>query len=94
MPLPGVSITLTIGPSFIIVLCNSQTRVTPEELDFDLKALLPRTLFPTALLPLPVRPTKTSVLTSLDEDVFAIDSNKFRLQLQGKYIINKNLAIE
>jgi len=40
--------------------------VTPDELALDVKAFLPRMLFPVALFPLPVRPTKTRVLVALD----------------------------
>ncbi|PKI34828.1 hypothetical protein CRG98_044781, partial [Punica granatum] len=61
--LPGVSITLTVKPSGRTVCCNSQVLVTPDELALDLKALLPRIVFPAALLPLPVLPTRTSVRT-------------------------------
>lgn len=69
MPLPGVSITLTICPSFNSVVCNSHEVDTAEELALDLKTFLPRMVLPVALLPLPVRPTKTTVRPSLDEEV-------------------------
>ena len=65
----GVSMTLTTWPSLSTVLYLSQVLVTPDELALDLKALLPRILLPVALLPLPVRATKTTVRRPLDGEV-------------------------
>lgn len=70
--------TLTIWPSLNIVLCNSQVLVTPEELALDLKDFLPRMLLPVALLPLPVRPTKTRVRTPLEG---AVNSHSSSIEL-------------
>ncbi len=67
--------TLTICPSLSTVLCCSQVLVTPEELALDLKALFPIMLFPVALLPFPVRPTKTIVRTPLDGEVSSQSSS-------------------
>ena len=64
--IPGVSITLITCPSLSTVLWSSVVVVTPDELALDVKAFLPRMLFPVALFPLPVRPTKTRVLVALD----------------------------
>ena len=58
-------ITLIIDPSLVTLLCTSQTRDILEERVIDLKAFFPKMLFPVALLPFPVRPTKTSVFSSL-----------------------------
>ncbi|KVH99414.1 hypothetical protein Ccrd_022357 [Cynara cardunculus var. scolymus] len=63
MLIPGVSITLSIWPSFSTVVLSSEVLVTPAELAFDRNSFVPRILFPVALLPLPVLPTKTRVLS-------------------------------
>jgi len=55
--------------------CISQIRDILEEYLFDLKAFLPRMLFAVALLPFPVRPTKTRVFSSLHQDLRSIISN-------------------
>lgn len=61
---PGVSITLRIWPSFNAVVRSSQVRVTPDDLASETNAFFCKILFPVALFPLPVHPTKTRVLGS------------------------------
>lgn len=61
--------TFKICPSLSTVFCNSQELVTPDELALDLKDFFPRMLLPVALFPLPVRPTRTTVLIPLEGEV-------------------------
>jgi hypothetical protein len=67
--------TLIICPSLSTVLCSSQVSVIPEELALDLKDLFPRMLFPVALFPFPVRPTKTTVRAPFDGEVSSQSSS-------------------
>ncbi|KVH99413.1 hypothetical protein Ccrd_022355 [Cynara cardunculus var. scolymus] len=59
----GVSMTLSIWPSFSTVVLISEVLVTPAKLALDRNFFVPRILFPVALLPLHVLPTKTRVLS-------------------------------
>lgn len=60
---PGVSITLSIGPSGVTALTAWHSIVTPDDFVFDLNTFDLTMLFPVALLPFPVRPTKTMFST-------------------------------
>jgi len=60
-----VSITLIVRPNKVVVLML-EARVILAAPELDLKTLLPIIVFPVALFPLPVRPTKTKVLGWVD----------------------------
>ena len=58
--------TLIIGPSCIAALYILHFLVTPTACLFDSNISLPRSVFPVALFPLPVRHTRTMFFISSD----------------------------
>ena len=61
--IPGVSMTLIIGPSGVAALSILHFMVTPTACFLEMNCRSPMRVFAVALFPLPVFPTRTMFLT-------------------------------